>query len=146
MDRLLRQLRRLAIGLVFVPLVGCGRGGTPTYSAGGKVQYEDGSPLFAGTVSFRSLENVNHPAARGEVQSDGSFELTTFSPGDGAVLGRHQVLVVLPTQGGRPGFKLPTPPPPIAPRFSNFETSGLEFTVTETPEKNRFEIVVAKNK
>jgi hypothetical protein len=136
----------MSAALLLALFAGCGRSGTPTYPAGGTVKYDDGSPLFAGSVSFRSLDSADGPSARGDVQPDGSFELTTFTPGDGAVLGRHQAVVILPTQGGRPGFKLPTPPPPIAPRFSSFETSGLEFTVTDDSEQNRFEIVVTKNK
>jgi hypothetical protein len=146
MFRLLNHVRWISAALLLMLFAGCGRGGTPTYPAGGTVKYEDGSPLFAGSVSFRSLDSTDGPSARGDVQADGSFELTTFSPGDGAVLGRHQAVVVLPTQGGRPGFKLPTLPPPIAPRFSSFETSGLEFTVTENPDQNHFAIVVTKNK
>jgi hypothetical protein len=134
------------VALLVALFVGCDHSGTPTYRTGGTVKYEDGSPLFAGTVSFRLLDSAEGSSARGDVQPDGSFELTTFTLGDGAVLGRHQAVVVLPTQGGRPGFQLPAPPPPIAPRFASFETSGLEFTVTDSPEKNRFEIVVTKNK
>lgn len=144
MRRLSYHLRTTPTTLLLVLLAGCGRGGMSTYPAGGTVKYEDGSPLFAGTVSFRSVDSADGPSARGDIQPDGSFDLTTYSPGDGAVLGRHQAVVVLPTQGGRPGFKLPTPPPPIATRFASFDTSGLEFTVTEDSDKNRFSIVVTK--
>ena len=65
MLRLPNHVLWLSATLLLVLVVGCGRGGTPTYRAGGTVKYEDGSPLFAGTVSFRSLDSARalRPAA-----------------------------------------------------------------------------------
>lgn len=139
-------LDRIRVAILVViglcsPLAGCSSK-VPTHAAGGKVTLGDGSPLPAGFITFRSLDHPEHFAARGTIQSDGSFELMTFTPGDGAVVGKHQVLITTPAPLDRPGFETP-PTPQIDTRFSNYNTSGLEYTVTEDPKQNRFEIVVA---
>jgi hypothetical protein len=139
------HVRTIIGSLIILTLLGCG-GKQTTYRAGGKVKYGDGTPVTTGWVSFRSLnaekENV---VARGAIQTDGTFELTTFKPGDGAVEGRHRAMVMaLNPRNERTGASGPPPPPLVSSRYSNYETSGLEFTVTDSPSQNRFEIVVAK--
>jgi hypothetical protein len=57
----------------------------------------------------KEVEAVGRPAA------DGSFELTTFSPGDGAVPGKY--VVVLHSGKG------------IDPKYTDEDTSGLKVTV-----------------
>ena len=128
-----------------VVVAGCGGSKQPTYRAGGKVAFSDGTPLSGGWVSFWSLDADKNVTARGAIQSDGTFELTTFARGDGAVEGRHQALVVPLIRVDRGDLvvgKSPPPPPPVDRRFSNFETSDLKFTVTDDPQQNQFEIVV----
>jgi hypothetical protein len=62
------------------------------YPAGGKVVFKDGTPLKGGRIELKSRE---HPyAARGRVDADGQFSLTTFKPNDGAIAGPHQVIVL----------------------------------------------------
>lgn len=127
-------------------LAGCGGNiGEPTYSAGGTVRLPDGSPLSAGWVSFRSMDNSRPLNARGEIDAEGNFELSTFELGDGAVAGRHQVVVAAPTRSDR--GESPDGPPTPAPldtKFSSYETSGLEFVVTEDASQNRFQIQVSR--
>ncbi|MEM8677966.1 MAG: hypothetical protein AAGF97_01310 [Planctomycetota bacterium] len=63
-----------------------------TYPAAGRVVFEDGEPLRSGRVEFKSRE---HPyVARGSLDTEGRFRLTTFKPQDGAIAGAHQVIVV----------------------------------------------------
>ena len=104
------------------------------------------APLAGGTVSFRSSDNSTHLTARGEINDNGEFTLTTFEPGDGAVTGRHQAIVTPPIQraprGG--GWEAPPTMPKINRRFSSFDTSGLEFDVSDNVASNRFDIVVTK--
>ena len=50
----------------------------------------DGKPLPHGTVMFVPSKGR---AARGEIQADGSFELSTYSEGDGAIVDEHRVSV-----------------------------------------------------
>jgi hypothetical protein len=125
--------------LVFL-VAGCGGSKIPTYRAGGKVTFPDGKPLARGSVMFRTADG-GRATARGQIQPDGSFKLSTFAPDDGAVAGKHQVLVVVPLLGTDPEGPAPPTPSPIDPRFAGYETSGLEFIVNDSGQ-NQFEIVV----
>ena len=125
-------------------LAGCG-GPVPTYEAGGTVTYPDGTPINAGQVEFRPVDSEHQVVARAPVREDGTFELGTFEAGDGAIEGEHAALVrpFLSGGGGTPPPGMPVfKPDPIAKRFADFSTSGLRFTVTRDPTKNRFEIQV----
>jgi hypothetical protein len=103
----------------------------------------DGSPLTAGVVEFDSVTDdpKRHAVARGKVEPDGTFRLSTYREGDGAVEGRHRV-VVMPApvlaEDMRPGQ--PPPRPNVHPRFGNYETSGLEVTVK--PGRNEVTLTV----
>jgi hypothetical protein len=129
-------------GAVPISLCGCGGSGKlPTYRAGGKVTFADGKPLAGGRVEFSPVQNALGPAARGQIQPDGSFQLSTYGQNDGTVEGEHVALVVPPLpEGGLEGMK--TIPMPIDPRFTQFSTSGLKFTVTREPDKNQFVLQV----
>jgi hypothetical protein len=115
-------------------VLGCGSKAT-TYPARGNVRYPDGTPLTNGWVTFRSQDHDRPITARGLIQPDGTFTLKTFKADDGAVAGRHQALVTATLVEGDLTL-------PLDPRFSSFETSGLEFQVTDNPAQNQFEIVV----
>jgi hypothetical protein len=123
--------------------VGCGRGELRTYRAGGTVSFPDGTPLAGGVVEFASTDPKHPVTARGEIQSDGTFALGTFTPGDGAIEGEHRAVVVpaLP-----PGVHNKTPAMLriIHPRFLGYETSGLRFNVSKDQDKNQFAIVVTR--
>jgi hypothetical protein len=56
----------------------------------GKVTYK-GKPLTKGVVKFEP--DGYGRKARGQLQSDGTFVLTTDKDGDGAVAGHHQVSI-----------------------------------------------------
>ena len=62
----------------------------------GKVTYQ-GKPLDAGRVVFTPVAGKGGAAdqsATGEINSDGTYEMTTYNTGDGAVLGQLIVTVV----------------------------------------------------
>jgi len=60
-----------------------------------------GEPLKFGTVIFMPAAGLGgedptgagHPSS-GSIKSDGTYELTTDNPGDGALVGEHKVMVV----------------------------------------------------
>jgi glutamate synthase domain-containing protein 3 len=84
----------LAAGLGLI-CAGCGSSGatTPaglTTPVAGKVTYR-GKPLTGGTVVFEPDSAGRE--AYGSIQPDGSFTLTTYQSGDGAVRGLHRVAV-----------------------------------------------------
>lgn len=118
-------------------LTGCGRHAVPVYSTGGKVVFPDGKPLGGGWVWTRPVQGKDIPGARGQIQPDGSFELGTYRPGDGAVEGEHLVLVSPPLLRGDRAEMLKRPKI-IDPRFESFDTSRLKFAVTRDPAKNQF--------
>jgi len=127
-------------------LPGCGSDHLPTYPVRGKVVFEDGEPLTTGGVVL--LESVITDDkglalnARGLIHADGTFELTTFDDGDGAVAGTHRMLVRAQRDADDYLKRGIIPRPIIDPRFERFETSGLEYTVEE--DDNEFEVIVRR--
>jgi hypothetical protein len=91
-------LCRLGISLLTVALTACGCGsssGLPDMvPIRGEVLYK-GKPLTVGegTVVYMPVESGEMRKATGAIQPDGSFELTTLIPGDGAMKGKYTILV-----------------------------------------------------
>ncbi|MEW4452409.1 hypothetical protein AB1L30_06955 [Bremerella sp. JC817] len=102
----------------------------------GKVLLSDGSPADTGVIKFRTVSDKGEEVkAFGQIQSDGSFQLTTFEEGDGAILGEHEALLFLPAIGdGQRPMKTKSFPT----KYRNYETSGLKFNVG--PGENDFVI------
>jgi hypothetical protein len=94
-NRTARMLTPIMTALLLVPAWGCGVGSggqVPSLiQVKGKVTYK-GRPVTKGSIKFEP-EGYGRPA-RGELQSDGSYVLTTTKPGDGVVAGAHRVAVV----------------------------------------------------
>ncbi len=134
--------------IVFVFLVGCNQGQLPTYRAGGKVTFTDGNPLEGGMVTLRAIEAPKPISARGDIQPDGTFQLSTFSEADGALEGEHQVAIQPPPPPvGIDRDKIRTlPPPPFDEKYMEFETSGLTVTVTRKAADNDFPIEIERAK
>jgi hypothetical protein len=128
MSRIL--LRHIAIaGLLLSTAVGCSEQQT-TYIVHGMVVYPDGKPLTKGTVEFEAVDEERPITASSEIEADGTFQLGTFAPKDGAIPGRQHIAVItdaeIGTEAERPEF---LPPAVVASRFSEFKTSGLETVV-----------------
>lgn len=78
----------LVLGLLILLASGCRRG--PAMApASGKVTY-NGQPLKFGSVTFQPSSGQ---PARGEIQSDGTFSLSTYKLNDGAAIGPHKVKI-----------------------------------------------------
>jgi len=126
-----RLPRRLLTGLTVLSVVAllCGCTQTPSVvPVSGKVLY-NGEPLPFGIVMFQPEKGQ---AAQGEIQPDGSFQLSTYGPNDGAVPGLHKVSVrCFSTQkagadggdAGAPGRLL------IPQQYTRFGMSGLSADV-----------------
>lgn len=73
---------------------GCGGGEFEVAPAKGKVVC-DGRPMPVGSVTFSPVgeQGSAEPGkpATANVDADGTFVLTTYDPGDGAILGKHKV-------------------------------------------------------
>lgn len=97
------MLRLLCCVSLVALLTGCGEGDYPTTRVTGAVTY-NGKPVTTGKIRFVPLgespdESFPGKPAQGAVQSDGTFVLTTYKDGDGAILGKHRVYYT-PPEGG----------------------------------------------
>ncbi len=119
-----------------------GCGGQTLYPVQGTVVYKDDSDvsvLAKGLVIFDPVDQEVKVSARGEIQPDGSFQMSTTHAGDGVLPGKYRVMVAPPIfQGGRNKPR----PQLLDPDFEDFATSGLQITVTEPV--SDFVITVAK--
>ena len=134
---------RLIVGLLVSCLVlaasGCGPSHPPTYPVIGKVVFENGEACQLGTIEFRSLDHL--VSARGKIEKDGSFKLSTWEPDDGAVAGKHQVIVQQLIITEDLSFAAHGHGPRVNPRYGDYATSGLE-VVVEPVEKNEVTVTL----
>jgi hypothetical protein len=138
-------MRRARLCWVFVAALalvagaGCGSG---NYPVTGRVVYDDGTPVTEGTVVGESDTAAGKVMVQGELSSDGSFELGTTKPKNGAPAGKYRVMVIVRALGDSEeaeGKQIA-----VDPKFSSYETSKLEFEVTSGP--NEWKITVTKPK
>lgn len=106
---------------------GCGPDGPPLHPASGRVVFKGGRPVAGGAVEFDP--GGKRPVARGTLDADGGFTLTTDGR-PGAVAGDHRVTVVqvgAATAAGaahaHKGFA------GVHPKYARAESSGLTRTV-----------------
>jgi hypothetical protein len=136
---------KLSIALLWLVMglsSGCGRGGDlPTAKSGGVVTI-DNKPLANAHVIFTPDTGR---AAIGQTAGDGSFTLSTYGSGDGAIVGHHHVTVVAREAGdgqydrpGAPGIERPGRSL-IPEKYANTGTSGLAFDVSAERD-NTFQI------
>jgi hypothetical protein len=133
--------RAYCLGILLI-LVGCGAG-PETVPATGEVLFPDGTPLTAGQIEFRSSD-ASLPPARGVIDKDGQFRLAVSSELDGAVPGEYRAILIpeaLDEFGPNSGASTQR----IDPKYMDYKTSGLKFTVTDEPEKNHFPIQIRRS-
>jgi hypothetical protein len=151
-------LPRLAFVLAAAALAaaaGCGSGRPELAPVSGRVTY-GGKPVTSGRIHFWPQEG---PKASGRIGEDGTFELTTYEPGDGAVLGKHTVTIeatVVHESGPQPrsmeeeiemfGDPDAAPLEPariehlVPEKYSKRDTSGLEREVTRDGNEFTFDL------
>lgn len=98
-----------------------------TYPVTGRVQFAGGEPVRVGKVEFTSREHGLQ--ARGEIDSEGRFELSTFAPGDGAVAGLHDCVVVQMVLAEGAAGPRPTTIGVVDRRHADYASSGLSAEV-----------------
>jgi hypothetical protein len=118
---------------------GCGRAGPAVYPVVGHVQSSDGRRATFGVVELTSLKGGQ--VASGRIEQDGTFRLSTVSSGDGAVAGRHRLIVVQIVNTERVPLRDHHHILDVHPRYARYETSGLECQV-EPRKTNYLEVVV----
>ena len=139
------HLKRLptwtSVALIFAfwaCLSGCGDDRVPTYPASGRVVFPDGSPLPGGNIEFAPQAGTVKTSARAMIEEDGTFRLTTFRDGDGALAGVHRVAII---PARRRGQRADEAERSFDGKYQDFETSGLEATIA-SGSPNEFKFVV----
>jgi hypothetical protein len=130
--RAARNCQGLVFSWFIVLTAGCGSGNQ--FPVSGKVVHKDGTPITAGMVVFEPLNQKI--SARGEIKSDGTFQIGTHGNNDGAMEGEYKVVIApppLPEEGKR--FRAP-----ISQKYQSLETTPLKFTVTKDARKNKLNI------
>lgn len=140
---------------------GCGGGAgdvpkdrAPTVPASGTLTY-NGQPVGGASISLINVE-FEKPGASAVTADDGTFTLTTFSPGDGAVPGEFRVGVIKTEVQGADNsyFDVESPnygktPPPgaegkkvfvIPEKFNNPDTAGLKVQVSAENSEIKLEL------
>lgn len=90
-SRLASSFWQLACCLVVI-LSGCDDPRPQTFPVSGKVAFADGKPVRFGMIQF--IPQEKGPSARAKLDMNGNFVLGTYSESDGAIAGRHDVIIV----------------------------------------------------
>jgi hypothetical protein len=131
---------RFALPLaVLMCIAGCNRG-PKMVPVTGKVLY-NGKPLEFGTIMFQPPSGQ---PAKGQIQTDGTFNLSTYRLNDGVVLGNHKVRVAC-YESMRPGVakgpgEASLGKPLVPEKYTLFDTSGLTADVDEDHRDFTFEL------
>lgn len=89
-----RKRDRTFAGVLFIAAAGlfvsgCGSGNDMA-SVTGKITFQN-QPVPEGTITFYP-ESGGRPSS-GQIQSDGTYKLSSIEPGDGAMIGTHKVTI-----------------------------------------------------
>jgi len=146
-----RTALSLLAGLgLLLPLAGCSaKAGMPKLGkVSGKVLY-NGKPLDSGHIVFTPVVGKGGEtgqSATGEVGPDGSYEMTTFDTGDGAILGQHIISVESRTKAEMPKPKPDStidyvlPKSAVPSNYASPDKSPLRFTVKEGSQTYNIEL------
>lgn len=118
-------------------LTGCNKAPYELAPVVGKVTI-DGQPLADGQVMFapraKGGDGKAGKPAMGNIKPDGTFTLSTYAQGDGAVVGEHIATIYGPEEQSAL--------PPGVPKFSKLTLPGRSFNVSEEG-RNEIEIALA---
>lgn len=73
-------------------LVGCGDGRAGRVPVAGTITI-DGAPLAHGSVTFMPVAGSEGKAGGGSLGPDGRFQISSFTPNDGLVVGKYTAIV-----------------------------------------------------
>jgi len=132
-----RPLRGAAVLLLLALASGCGSG---RYPVTGRVIYEDGTPVEAGTVIGEATVGGKPVGVQGNIAKDGTFSWGGDTTGDGALPGNYRALVMPRALGDSELAEGKVPA--VDRKYSKYETSGITFEVK--PGKNELNITVTR--
>src|SRR5262245_12710596 len=134
-----RCLRLFFLPLLLLSAAGCGSG---RYPVTGRVTYEDGAPVEAGTVIGEATVNGKAVGVQGNIEKDGTFSWGTDRAGDGAPAGQYRVIVMPVALGDSELGE--GKQPAVDGKYTRYDTSGITFEVK--PGKNELNITVSRPK
>jgi hypothetical protein len=87
------------IAAVLCGLAGCNRRGVPIVPISGQLTFGGAAPPKEGKITFSPVEGSSPTAiaarpAYAKFAEDGSFTVTTYTPGDGLIPGKYQVKIL----------------------------------------------------
>jgi hypothetical protein len=92
--------------IALIWLAGCGSSGNlSVYPVKGKITFEGQPMKGGGAITFVPTGGQAGAQGGGEIKEDGTYELTTYEPGDGSIVGDFRVVITQVT------VKEPTPAP-----------------------------------
>jgi hypothetical protein len=121
----------LAFALACSGVAGCGSDRPPLVPVSGQVLI-DGKPLTLGYIRFIP---ENSRAAGGRLDQQGRFTLTTYTQGDGAAIGRHQVQITAIEPMGETGIKWHAPK-----KYADYYSSELTANIDAPTDKLVFNL------
>jgi hypothetical protein len=117
-----RQFLLVPLFGALIPLIaGCANSEPEYVPVRGQVLYRD-KPLTSGVVMFQPSHG---PPARGTIQSDGAFDLTTPGRADGARIGLNHVRISSREAPAEKGGEIAMGRLLIPDRYADFASSGL---------------------
>jgi len=130
--------------VMLLPLAGCGTDGPTMGKVTGKVLYKDGSVPTGGEVviRFEPAPGTNaeiRKAASCMIMEDGTYDLLTVKPGDGAIFGTYKVVFTI-LESYRTGVSL------VDEKYTKAETTPFERVIDSSSHQFDFEIERAKGK
>jgi hypothetical protein len=132
---MMNDSRQLWVMIGLAALLACAGCSKPKfYPTRGKVIVYGVGPLKEGEIRIRPKKN-HSLVATGEIKKDGTFSASTPGHGEGVLEGDCEVAIV---------FNSPSGKRPIAERYSDFSTSGLNFSIAR-PDENYLMFDVKKS-
>ena len=125
------KCRHFAAILAIAPLLLAGCGSGEYFPVSGRVVDTEGQVIEGledAQIEFESTEGKT--SSVGIIQPDGTFSLYTQKPGDGALPGRHRILIARKYLDPERAV-----PRSIDPKYERFETSGLEVDLEKKDNK-----------
>lgn len=123
----------LILGALLLSVIGCSGNNNGTVPVYGKVVFDDGQPARIGNVEFRKIVKAGSDEtrliARGKIESDGSFLLTTFEPNDGAIPGNYDIICQQLVITEDRSFESHNHGRRISPVYADYGTSGLSASI-----------------
>jgi hypothetical protein len=131
-------MSRLFLCFVLLLPLAFGCNSSDLVSVKGKVTYNT-KPVSSGTITFVSDDNAS---AYGDLKADGSYELMTNVPGDGAMPGSYKVIVVAMQDQANllPEQRSPLPAPTVPIKYTSLATTDLTARVEKKDNVINFDL------